>query len=352
MHRTLLPLVAGLGLALTASAQENKNAPPYVPPTPTLTPDQVTNVLKQLDELEKSILSQRGTTLSTIIQKLHSAAQSDTSAINFVAECDKLVNVKLKNADRREAQRIDQRKEAEKREPKAGVDADREGDYGAALRVCLEYIALSLEARDVKDMGAFASKITAYHQALLSYGKKLKGRAGELIMQPIIGGGGGRRTAGQLQLPELRVVIDAYQLDQYLHRNDWPLVPGDIAAMYDKVIVQAAREKKKEDIGSLWETGINTEASFRGLRLAEGEFKQWQASTYPNLRWHRAEDLAQNGPNPVTGMAEMLKVIKDYPNHPNSPDWVRQLRNMVSPPTAPTPKAPDDGDKATDAAAQ
>ena len=346
MHRSLLPLFAGFSVVLTATAQENKNAPPYVPPVPSLTPAQIANVLKQLEDLEKTILAQRGVSLGAIIQKLHSAAASDVSAINFVAECEKLVQVKLKNADRKEAMKIDQRKEAEKREPKAGVEAEKEGDIGTALSLALEYLALTLEARDVKDLSTMVPRITSFHQALIARGKKLKGRAGELIMQPITGGGGGRRG------PEFHYVIEAYQLDQFLHRQDWPETPGDIATMYDKVIIQLARDKKKEDMAGLWDAAINNEATFRRLRLADGEFSVWETSASPNLRWRKAEDLAQNGPNPVTGMAEMLKVIKDYPNHPASPDWVKELRDMVAPPAAEAPKTGEDANKASTAAAQ
>ena len=145
----------------------------------------------------------------------------------------------------------------------------------------------------------------------------------------------------------MRAVIDAYQLDQYLRRSDWPNVPGDIVEMYDKVIIEQARQKKKDDMASLWDTALTNEASLRRLRLADGDFAVWEQSTYPNLRWQRAVDLATTGPNPVTGMADMLKVIKEYPNHPNSPDWVHQLRDMVQPPGAGTDA---DKDKASTAA--
>ncbi len=352
MHRSLLFIFAGLTAALTATAQENKDAPPYVPPVPTLTPEQSAKVLKQLEDLEKSILAQRGTSLGAIIQKLRAASATDASAINFVAECEKLVTVERKGGDRKDAMKIDQKKEAEKREPKAGIDADRDGDFGTALRVCLEFLALTLEVRDVKDMSTMVPRITSFHQGLLARGKKLKGRAGDMVMQPIGGGGGGGNGRRGGTPPELRSVIEAYQLDQYLRRENWPTTPGDIVDMYDKVIVQAARDKKKEDMASLWDTGLNTEASFRRLRLADGEFTVWEATGYPNLRWQRAQDLAQNGSNPVTGMAEMLKVIKDYPNHPNSPDWIKQLRDMVTPPPADGSKPAADAGKAATASAQ
>ncbi|MDB6136930.1 MAG: hypothetical protein JWO94_2 [Verrucomicrobiaceae bacterium] len=341
MNLSIPSLVVGILVTGTAIAQENKDAPPYVAPTPALTEAQVANVLKQLDDLEKSILSQRGNSLSTIIAKLRTAASSDAAAINFLTECDKLVNVERKDGDRKDAKKIDQKKETEKREPR-GAEADKEGDLGTALRLCLEYIALTLEVRDVKEIGTVIPKITAFHQSILSRGKKIKGKAGEMLMQPVGTGGGGARR-GNTSLPDMRVVVDAYQLDQFMRRPKWPLVPGDIIEMYDKVIIENARQNKKEEMASLWDTALNNEATFRKLRLADGEFTVWEQSTYPNLRWQRATDLALNGPNPVTGMADMLKVIKDYPNHPNSPEWVNQLRTMV----APSKVGTDEGNAAT-----
>ncbi|MDB6116434.1 MAG: hypothetical protein JWO08_215 [Verrucomicrobiaceae bacterium] len=332
MHRSISSLAACLSICGIAIAQESKNAPPYVPPVPTLTPAQVAGVLKQLDELEKSILSQRGNTLGAIIQKLHAAAASDAAAINFLTDCDKLVNVERKDGDRKDAKQIEKKKEAEKREPR-GPDADKEGDFGTGLRLCLEYLALTLEARDLKDkdMATFVPKIKSFHQNVLSQGKKIKGRAGDMLMQPVgSGGGGGRRGGGATG--DMRVIVEAYQLDQFLRRPNWPMVPGDIMDMYDKVIIESARKNKKEDMPALWDAALNLEASVRKLRLADGDFTVWEQSTYPNLRWQRASDLVATGPNPVNGMADMLKVIKDYPGHPNSPEWVRQLRAMVAPP--------------------
>ena len=184
-------------------------------------------------------------------------------------------------------------------------------------------MAISLEARDVKDLATMIPKLTGFHQTLIAQGKKVKGKAGEMLMQNVTGGG--RRG-------EMRAVVEAFQLEQYLNREGWSRVPGDIIASYDKVIIDNARKYKKEDMPALWDTALNNDATFRRLRMTDGEFSVWEASAYPDLRWQRATDLATNGPNPVTGMADMLKVIKDYPNHANSPDWVKQLRDMVSPP--------------------
>lgn len=121
---------------------------------------------------------------------------------------------------------------------------------------------------------------------------------------------------------DVRVVIDAYQLDRYLRREGWPMEPGNIIRMYQQVILKPSLKKHKDDIATV-DSAINAEASFRKERLPEGEFAIWQQNEYPALRWMRAVDLAASGSNPVNGMAEMLKVIKDHPGDPCITEWIK-----------------------------
>lgn len=337
MKRVLSLLTLG-SLTLSLPAQQ---APAPAAPTPkaALTPDQASNVLKQLADLERTILQQRGTNLGGIIQKLRTAASSDAAAVSFIEDCDKLVNVERKDADAEVARKIEEKAQETKR-PGTGKEEEREGEWTTSLRICLEFLALSLEASTSADLSLMVPKVQSFHQSLISQGKKLRGRSGDVLYRPLTAGGAPRR--GNKDQLEFKVVIDAYQLDRHLHREGWPLEPANITRMYQQVILKPSLEKHKTDIASIWDTGIAAEVSFRKARLAEGEFVVWQQNEYPVLRWMRAEDLAKHGADPVSGMAEMLKVIKEYPAHPSSPEWVKQLREMVTPalPEAAAPVAP------------
>jgi hypothetical protein len=292
---------------------------------PVLTPEQAKNVLKQLDDLEKNILAQRGTSLGTIIQKLRTAASSDAAALNLVADCEKLVNVERKDGDRQDAKRIDQRKEAEKR-PESKKEAEKDGDHNTALRLCLEYLALTLEANESKDITKMIPKLQTFQQTMMSQAKKLHGAAGDMLMRGI-GGGGGRRGEA-----EVSAVVQAYLLDAFLKPEGWPRSPGDIIDAYDKLILKPVREKDKDKLAATWDTGLEHEAAFRKERMPDGEYGVWLQQEYPRLRWMRAQDLTNSGTNPVTGLAEQLKVIKEFPNHPDSPTWVKAMRAMIAPP--------------------
>lgn len=285
-----------------------------------LKPEQVNSVLKQLDELERTILAQRGSTLSGAIQRIRTAAGSDAAALNFIAECDQIVNVDRKTADKDAEKDAERRKEIQK---KRQQDMDREdveknGDATLSLRLGLEYLALTLEAHEAKDISTMVPKLQAYQQSLLASAPKLKGRAGDMLLRPVGGGNVG-------------LVVDALQLSPFLQRENWPLVPGDISEHYDRLILKLAREKKPEELGTLWDTAINLEAGLRKERMFEGEYALWVQNELPQLRWQRAQDLVRFTSNPVTGLAEMLNLIKANPNHPGSPAWVNELRSLVKP---------------------
>jgi hypothetical protein len=292
-----------------------------------LTDEQRTNVLKQLDELEKSILQQRETSLSPIINQLRASASSDTAALNFMKECDELVNVKWKEGDSQDKKQVEQREAKLKRQTESdSEETEKNGDDVLALRITLEYLALSLEAYDSKDFSEMVPKLTAYHQSLLSAGEKLHGRAGVAVMQSLTAGGP-QRADNKRERIDLNIVIKAFQLSRYLDLEDWSYIPGDIVGQYMKTIIKQAKSKDK--LFTLWDAALNTEASFRKARLFPGEFTAWHSSEYPLLRWQRAIHLKENGADPVQGMAEMLKVIKEYPKHADAQQWVAQLRQMV-----------------------
>jgi hypothetical protein len=327
-------------LAGSLIAQTPAPAEPAAPAAPAavLSPEQKANVLKQLDALEKTIMAQRGTSLGAAIARIRSAASSDAAAMNFLAECDQLVNVEWKDGDRDAKKAAEDREERAKR-AQTNADADdveKQGDTATGVRLALEYLALSLEARDVKNIADMGAKLQGFHQSLISAGPKLHGRTGDMLSRGLAGGGGGgggaRRAGARFggngnQVADVGLVIAAYQLDQYLDRKDWAPVPADIVGQYENVFIKPAKDKSK--IGALWDTAINTEASYRKARMFEGEFKIWQATEYPELRWRRATSVMNLGGDEKAGLAELFKTLNEFPSHGSAPQWLAELRGLI-----------------------
>jgi hypothetical protein len=315
--KALTSLLLVTSLSLTAWGQEAPTEPKPAPKVQ-LTPEQIKTVLTQLAELEKSILAQRGSSLAAVIGKLRTAASSDAAAANFIEDCDVLVNVTRKDGDRDDKRRIEQRVANAKRTD-SKKEEEKDGDEMTGMRLGLEYMALTLEAHEAKSLDLMVPKVQAFHQALMAQGEKLRGRAGE-----ILNAGGGRRGS-------LNTVIEAYQLDDFMHREGWPTSALDVVQMYEDVILPSIRTKKPEAIGATWDSAIQVVGTISKGRMFEGEYAVWMAQELPEYRWSKAVDLVNYSTTPATGLSEMLKVVKDYPSHSKAPTWLNVLRGMVQP---------------------
>lgn len=340
----LLTLLSGAALFQAQAQTPTPATAPAAETTPAaekpkLTEAQVNNVLSQLKDLEKTILNQRGTTLSSILAKLNDAVASDQSAIKFFTDCDVLVNSERKEASKAEArQRAEMVERNMERKSKAGASADdEEGDTALALRFGLRYLILTLEAHEAKDedFKKMVPKLQAYITDLVASAPKLKGRAMNTLNR-VCGGNS--------------PVIQAFELDRYLTRPHWNRNPTDFGGMYDQTLLFVAKTESPESMATLWDSRINNEAAFRKEQMAEPEYLLWVKNEVPALRWERATFLYDDGPSAIAGMADMLKVIKEFPAHADAPSWVQQLRTSVnassatpatSDPSATPPPAPN-----------
>jgi hypothetical protein len=316
----LLPLLACTPLL------QAQNASPSTAPSPApakLTEAQVSNVLSQLQELEKSILAQRNSNLSSILAKLNDAISSDQAAVKFYTDCDVLVNSERKEGTKAEArQRAEQIERAMDRSKAKGGGGggagDDEGEMGLALRLGLRYLILTLEAHEAKDeeFKKMAPKLQAYIQDLVASAPKLKGRAMNNLLR--VGGNGSP-------------VVEAFQLDRFLNSPHWSRSPVDFGSIYQQTLFYIAKEEQAQDsLPALFDSRINSEAAFRKEQMPAPEYALWLQNEFPALRWDRAIYLYKNGSSPVQAMGDMLKVIKEFPGHADAPKWVAELRTLVN----------------------
>lgn len=281
--------------------------------------------MKQLTELESQIQQMRGSTLSTILQKLRGAVASDQAAMNLYLECDTLVNMDRKEVDKAEARRREEamQKNLERKGGSGGGggNAQNQGDFATAVRLQLQYLILTLEAHESSDeeLPKMVPKVQTYLQEVVASAPKLKGQALNYLRAPL-GGGGGRGG---------NPFIEAFQLDRYLNRKGWSNRPLDFADIYTQTIFPAAEEANKEALPGLYDARINVEATFRQESMFEPEFVLWKQNELPALYWQRAVYLFEKGPSPINAMADMLKLIKEYPSHADAPSWLKDLRQRV-----------------------
>lgn len=321
--RTLLASLVVVSASLPLAAQDPAPASAVQPEVkPLLTPEQKEKVLLQLEEIERAVLAQRGGNLGAIIQRLHLAAGTSGAALNLIEDCEKMI-IDRQGGDRDDERRLTQRMQ-QARKSDGKKEEEKDGVETVGLRLALEYLALTLEASQTRDVSQMIPKLLTYHQKLLSNASKLKGATGNIVDTPVnMGGGRGGRGVG--------VVVEALRLQPFMPKHKWPLRPGSILETYSILILPVVRETRKQDLAATWDNALAGEATFQKERLAEGEYELWQKDAYPELRWQRARDIHQFGDNPVFGLAEMLKVIKDFSFHASAPEWIVTLRGLVDP---------------------
>lgn len=333
-----------LALCPTASAQE----------APALTPEQTASIMKQLEQIEGQITKNRGDALGAALTRFRSAMAGDKEAIDLWFACTKLENFDKKDLKTTEFQTWKDQQENRVKDP----------DFPTGLRLQLEYLVLSIQAQDIKDidkMGPTVAALQAYlPKAINAVQATLKHNASGAIEEKNPGGrgpgggnrggGGGPRAGGGGNLGQtLRqpvkgsIFSQAYTLDQLLNRQDWEYSPLNIGGIYRNVILPFYLDQKPAEVPAQYDAMINAELAMRKGTMSETEFAQYYKEEGPDLQWGKANYLLQHKITPVLAMADMLKIIRENPTHPKAGGWVKQLREAVNQtqiPTTPTSTEP------------
>jgi Spy/CpxP family protein refolding chaperone len=317
MKASLLVALFFAAIGLTqAPAQAQAPAAPAAPvdrPAVALTPEQIDMISKQLAELEGQIDKMRNDTLSSVLQKLRAAVNSDAAAMAFYIDCEKLVSVGRKELDRDEAKRLAER--IERNNDRRNTDEKDDGDPALATRLQLQYLILSLEAHEAKDRATMIPKLQAYIQDVLTNAPKLKGRAFGQLAGDLVG--------------DRNAVVSAFQIQRYLKVDQWTTRPADLAGMWTQTILPWYHKNKPEELPTLWDNRLSAQATLLKAIMPEAEYALWLQNEYPALRWERAEYLVQKGPSPINGLADMLKLIKESPGHADAPKWLKGMRAYI-----------------------
>ncbi len=296
------------------------------PATPqTLTPDQLTNVLNQIAQLEDQIAAMRDGRLAAALQKIRAGVASPRDALNLYMECDKIVNAERKELDKTEARR---RQEMMERREK-NENAEDDGQFSLSVQLGLKYLALTLEANELKaeDKAAMIPKLQAYIQELVSSAPSLRGRSLQYLASAV---------------SDRNPIVDALRLSPFLRPKDWTTQAMDIGGMYKNTLLPTAEKYKAELLPTLWTERINAESALRKETLPAPEYELWLQDNVPALRWERARYLVEKGPSKINALADMLALIKEFPGHADAPGWLGELRSALNEvaPAAPSANLP------------
>lgn len=339
MQNLLQTLLMTAGMAVSMQIQALAQSAP----TPLLTEDQVSNILKQLDQLEGQITQNKSESLSAALSACRIGMSGDKEALDLFLNCTKLENFDKRNLKQTDFQDWRDR----------NMDRLKEPEFLAALRLQLEYLALTIQAQSadtpekmaphVTSLMAFMPKVQSTVQSSMRY--KASGQVEEKSQAK--GGNAPRpRPGGQSSiLSRLQenvtgnVIAKAYRLDEYLKKGDWAYSPGDFNAMYDKVIVPYYLNAKPDQVPAQLDSKINAELAMKRATLSEAEFLVFQKEQYPQLLWQKATFLWGKKIQPVQSLADMLRILRENPNHPSAGNWLSALKSAVEKQKSQTPAA-------------
>ena len=310
---------------------------------PRLTAEQTATIMKQLDALESVIGKNRGEILGGALARCTKAlAGGEAGALALYLDC-----YKLEHFDRVNLKITDYQDWA-----KRNMDRHKDPEFLVALRLQLEYLALSIQAQDAKekDMPVLIASLQAYVPKVVA---AIQGATKHTVAGAVkdnTKGGGGRNGRGQnfdsgnfqqmlRQSVKNSEFSKAFLLEEFLRKEEWTYDPFDLKGIYEQVIFPYYLERKPADLPAQWDNRIKAELAIRAAVMSESEYSLYYKERYPGMLWRKAEYLVQHNVNTILAMADMLKLIRENPTHPEAGDWARQLRELVNsaqPPLTPS----------------
>ncbi|MCB1278823.1 hypothetical protein [Prosthecobacter sp.] len=350
---SLLALLLAPCVFAQTAAPETAETEPATPSVPkvVLTPAQTAHILKELEKIEAQIGQGRSGLFSAALTKFREGMASDSAALALYLDCYRLEHFERKNL--KQSDFTDWRDRNETRL--------KDDDFKKALLLQLEYLVLSIQAQDIKEMKKMAPLVTALQafigKAITAVQGSTKHSASGAVSDKDAGpkGGGGRKGGGGgggggpgadltgvlRQAVTGSEFATAYQLGDHLDKKDWDYRPLDVEGIYSKVILPYYLSEKPTELSAQWDARINAEVALRKALMSETEFNLFLKDEGPRMQWAKNNYLVSNNVNAINALADMLKIIQNYPGHPDAMGWLKDFRSIVKdvsePEAGPTP---------------
>lgn len=288
-----------------------------------LTPSDREVLLERLEKLRATAESRIDARYRAAISAFTAAVASESAAVDLYLKCVEKVN--FTDQQRRPADFREWRRRESDRLSAAG--------FGLALRLQLRWLILTLQA---------ASEDSDRAQLVTNAQSVVNTMVGEAS-----------KLAGQQQVLNQAVTSSffarAYDIGN-VDLEDWPLAPGQIGQIYDRILLPPLRRQRKvEDLRAAWTRRIQQEMTLRehfasdsgGRRVGMAsamrgpEYDRFVAERVPELQWQMETDLFRHGDQ--RGAANrMLAHIEKNLAHGSARKWAEDLERLLESPPATT----------------
>jgi hypothetical protein len=341
-------LFAAALLAVPFSLWSQATAPaPTERAEPMLTEQQVASISKQLEALEKQISASRGSTFGTALADFKAGMASDKDARDLYLKCYKRNHFDLKDSKEADFKDWKDRNDLKHKDP----------EFLAGIRFQLEFLVLTLQAQDAKDVGNLIPALKEFMKKELvaveaNYKHNTAGqvqvvdKTAKAAVKPGTNGkmvrtGGGNSELVQILRQSVKgsEFVKAFMLEEYLRLKEWEYQPFDFVGIYSNVILPYYRAKKPAELSAQWDESINYEFTLEKTMHSETEYKVFYNERFPERQWSKSSDLLESRIEPIKALADMLKTVRDNPTHPRAAEWLSTLReyvNQYQPPATPS----------------
>ena len=266
-------------------------------------------LLEKLQEIQESSNSTVKGRFGVALAAFKRARESDAAAHDLYLNC--IEKVRFEDQVKKASEFRDWKKRHKERTDSAG--------FRLALRHQLNWLVLTLEAAQVKDMTSMSARGVSVLEAILRDAEDLKGQA-TLLKDNVLNS----------------IFADAYSVNN-VEVAGWPTSPLDIAALYESVILPPLRNpeshtalrsawlKRIENEGTLLEKWTNEASADRDRKPG---FEKWLAEGRHNLTWAMEVDLFRNGDQRGAAL-RMLEQLKKNLTHKSAPTWIVQFTSLV-----------------------
>lgn len=277
-------------------------------------------LIKRIAEIEEQSESQMNQKYRAAMSAFNAAMASENSAMEFYLKCEELLNFEQK-----------QKKFSEFRDWKKKNDEKfAETAFRKALQLQLQWLTLTLKASaEDADREKLSLEVATYLDKMMAQADSLE------PYQSVLN-----------QSVTSTVFAQAYNISG-IEIENWALSPGQIPAIYDKIILpplrridriellKAAWQKRMSQEGELAEKWSNEKAS-GGLNARSPAYEKFITESLPDLRWNAEVDFFKAG-DQRGAASRMLKHIEANISHKSATQWVEQFGKLIQVSPGPAP---------------
>ncbi len=294
-----------------------------------LKPDELKSFAEQLEQLRKTVNSQRSKENAVALRSFVKHGTSPVSANAFYLECLK----KLRFTDE------GKRAEAWRTYRDNNDDLFNSVYHRQAKQMELRYLIMTINAAHEEDRRELMPQLISYIDALLS----IDGRAYE-----------------HMQSADSSVFTEVYDIQSSIDPGDWQMDPTNVGGIYDSAVLPHMRNHRDPRLVPAWlkkiehmtdyaekvkegEAAEQREAEREDRRQSRGggnpettaearaerdRYEEFMTETLPEAKWNMCEDLAENGFRDEA-IPLMFQVIREHAEFSDVPSWLSSLEALL-----------------------